>query len=205
MEEIRGQWNVRHAGHFERLSIIERLELRELVEMIEDQIANVPQDLPAFGRREISPASLVERMPRRGDRMIDVLGFALGHLGDGFASGGIEDRKCIARAGVDPFTVDEHLFGTRKKLAHIRIESIQNAGWQCGSIHIFRCEGADRQESAGSRNRENSMGKPRTIIGQVKEAFNKASFRKSPNRASWMSAIAPPTPGRALEMEGIAP
>ena len=168
MEEIRGQWNIRHAGHTDRLSVIERLELREFIEMVEDQIADVPKDLPAFGGREPSPGSLVERMPRRVDRVIDVLGFAFGHLGDDFTGGGIEDRKRFARRGVDPFAVDEHLLGTRKKLAHIRGESVQNAFRQCGSIHNFRCEGAGWQESAGPRNRENSIGECRTIIRRVK-------------------------------------
>ena len=51
-----------------RFAIVERLQLRQLLEILENQVADFPQDLAARRRGHARPGSLIERLARRRHR-----------------------------------------------------------------------------------------------------------------------------------------
>jgi hypothetical protein len=74
-----------------------------------DQIGKLQQQRLALIRLELAPRPF-ERLARRGDGPIDVLRVALGHGGEEFAGRWVAALEGLARRGVDPLAVDEHLF-----------------------------------------------------------------------------------------------
>ena len=46
MEQVRGQWHVRSLGYRERLAVVQRLELGQLIDVLEDQITDPPDHAP---------------------------------------------------------------------------------------------------------------------------------------------------------------
>ena len=98
-EMFGGERNVGDARDGERLAVIERFELRELFEMLFDQIAELPDQFAALGRRDVRTMAGLERGARGFHRAVDVFAVAFGDVGEHFAGRGIDRwrRSCRKR------------------------------------------------------------------------------------------------------------
>ena len=78
VEKVGGQWDVGDLGDAEWLAVVERLKLGELVDVLEDEVADLPDNPSTFGRRHARPGAILEgrgappalpgRCPRRRPR-----------------------------------------------------------------------------------------------------------------------------------------
>ena len=90
-----------------RLADVLRLEARQLLCVLVDQVGELQEQLHPVLR--CLPAPLVPRRLRRGDRALDVLRRATGHLRDHLAGRRVEHLHRLARRRVDELAADEHL------------------------------------------------------------------------------------------------
>ena len=109
VEQVRGQRHVRRLRHADRLAVVQRLELGQLVGVLEDQVADPPDDPAALRRAHPAPRALVERAARGPHSPVDVLGIALGDPGERLPGRGVGGLERLARRRVAPLPVDEQL------------------------------------------------------------------------------------------------
>ena len=135
----------------DRLAVVERLELGELVGVRFQEIAELPDQLararPASMRR---PRAAFERPPRRRDRAVDVGRVALRDVGDRLLGRRILDREGLAGHGVDPCAVDQQLLGLGEKgsgTGRPATASARQRSWKSP------CHGGLRQRAALYMNR----------------------------------------------------
>ena len=95
-------------GAADRRAHVQRIELRELLEVFLDEIGELEQQRLALERLDLAPRSF-EGAARGGDRAVDVLGIALGDRGQQLAGGRIVGLEALAGGRIDPFAVDQHL------------------------------------------------------------------------------------------------
>ena len=116
----------RHVGdarHRERLPVVERLELRELLGVLLDQVGELPDAAPTLGRRHAAPRSALEGLPRRLDGAIDVFGLTRRHLGERLFGRGVVGGERLPRRRLHPLPVDQHLPGPpANELPYARID-----------------------------------------------------------------------------------
>ena len=86
LEHVRRQGHVRDLRDGIRLAVVERLELGKLVEVLVDQVTDLPDEASALGRRHLAPWAVVECRARGPDSPVDVLGASLGDAREGLAS-----------------------------------------------------------------------------------------------------------------------
>ena len=86
----------------DRLAVVERLELGQLVAVLLDQLGEPPHQLGAVAAAHAAPGPGLERRPGGRDRGIDVGGIALRHLRDDAAGSGIEGVEGLARLAHRP-------------------------------------------------------------------------------------------------------
>jgi len=98
VEQVRRQRHVGAEGDGVGLAVVEALELRELLGVLEDQVADAPDDPAALGRRDGAPGALVERLPGGPDGPVDVLGIALGHVRQRLAGGRVGVSNVLPEA-----------------------------------------------------------------------------------------------------------
>ena len=108
MEHVRRQLDVGDARDPHRLAVVDRLDLGQLVRVLEDDVADPPDDPPAVRRGHPAPLGVLECPAGRGNREVDVFGVATGDVRDDLAKRRVENLKRAAVAGFDPVTVDEH-------------------------------------------------------------------------------------------------
>ena len=100
-----------HAGLVDgdppRLADVERLEPRELLGVLVDDVGELEEELHAVLRR--LPLPLVPRLLRRVDGPLDVLGSPARHLGDDLAGRRVQHLHRLARRRVDELAADELL------------------------------------------------------------------------------------------------
>ncbi len=109
-EQVRRQRDVGGPRDRERLPVVERLEHRELVAVLLDQIGDLPDQPAAIGRVHPPPRRIVvERPPRGAHRAVDVLSLAHRDLGERLLGRGVDRRKSLARGGLDPIAIDQEL------------------------------------------------------------------------------------------------
>ena len=92
----------------DRLAVVERLELRELLAVRLDEVGELPEHPAALRRRRARPGSALERLPRGADGAIDVLLVAGGNLRERLFRRGIVGRECLAGRRFHPLAVDQH-------------------------------------------------------------------------------------------------
>ena len=92
-----------------RLAVVERLERCELVAVLEDEIADPVDD------RARAPTGVifvhgpgVERGARGLDGAVDVLGVALGDVGEDVAGRRVVDVESLSGGGLHPVAADQH-------------------------------------------------------------------------------------------------
>ena len=93
----------------DRLAVVERFDLGELVSVLFKKVAEVPYEPRTLGGRDARPRAGFERLARRLHRKVDV-GFVAGRdVGDDFLRRRILDLEGLAALGLDPFAVDQHV------------------------------------------------------------------------------------------------
>ena len=118
MEDVGGEHDIGDAGDDHRLAVVQRFQLRQFIGVLEDQIADLVQQLAAIGRRHLAPlAVVVEGTTGRSNGGIDVfLAAALGMRHD-LASGRVVDFKGFAGRRIHPGAVDQNLLRGADELA----------------------------------------------------------------------------------------
>ena len=96
------------AGARDRRAHVDRVELRQLLKILLDQVGEPEQHVLPLEWPYLAPRSL-EGAAGGGYRTVDVLGVALGDGGEQFAGRWIMSLELLARGGIDPFAVDQHL------------------------------------------------------------------------------------------------
>jgi hypothetical protein len=130
------------------LAVVERLQLGELVGVRQDQVADPPDEPASLRWGQLAPGAIVERRAGGADRPVDVLGVALGHLGEHLPGGRVRGLERLARCRGYRLPADEQLPGDS--------DEILDALFQCychGFSHLLRgsrCVSARRaQERTG--------------------------------------------------------
>jgi len=94
VEEVGRERNVRCARHRARLAVVQRLERRQLVGVLEDQIADAVHQLAPIRRRHAPPRrAVLDRAPRRAYRLVDVRGLAVTDVDERLLGRGIDRSK----------------------------------------------------------------------------------------------------------------
>ena len=107
VEQVRRQRHVRAARHADRLAVVERLELGELLGVLEDEVADLPDEAASLGRRHAAPRAAFEGVTRGADRPVDVFGISLGHVGEGLPGGRVGGLERLTGRRLGPLSADE--------------------------------------------------------------------------------------------------
>jgi hypothetical protein len=107
VEHVGGQRHVSRLRYDEGLPVVQRLELGELVQVLQDQIADPPDDAAPLGWGHPAPRAFLERSARGLHGPVDVLGFPFGNLSEGLACRGVRRREGPARRRSRPLPADE--------------------------------------------------------------------------------------------------
>ena len=111
-EQVGGERHVSRARDAERLAVVERLEHRELVRVLLDQLRDPPDQAAAVGGVHTPPLRVIgERLASGLDRPLDVLFPTVRHLRKLLLGGGIERRERLARRRLHPVAVNQQLVG----------------------------------------------------------------------------------------------
>ncbi len=107
-EHVDGERHVGGAGDGDGLAVVERLEFGEFVEVLFEQVAELPDEAAALGGLHAGPGAVVEGVAGGADGAVDVFRLGLGNVGHDLAGGGIVDGEGLAGGGEDEASVDEH-------------------------------------------------------------------------------------------------
>jgi len=110
-EDLRGERDLDLAGVEERLAGVEALEPGHLVQVLHDEVAELPHDPPALGGAHARPRARVERLAGRRDGEVDVALVALSHLRARLLVRGIDRGVGRPGDGRTPVAGDEELIG----------------------------------------------------------------------------------------------
>ena len=102
MEEVGRERNIGDARDGLGFAVIERLDFGELIRMLEDEVADAPDEFAALARGQATPRSGFEGATRGYDGAVDVFFVALGDAREDRSVGGIEDIKSLVRGGGNP-------------------------------------------------------------------------------------------------------
>jgi hypothetical protein len=120
MKDVGGKRDVRHARHRARFAIVQRLDFGEFIRVLEDEVADAPDELAAFAGRHAAPRAGFKSPASGGNSALDIFLVARGRSGENGGLGGIEDIKSLAGCGRNPFPVDQVLFGLGQPRGHLR-------------------------------------------------------------------------------------
>ena len=108
-EAVDHQRQVGVAALADRLAVIERFELGQLVDVRFDQVGELVHQPPAVAGVHLAPGAGVERLSGRLDGQVDVGGVALGDVGDDLFGGRVDRLERLAALAVAPLAVDQQL------------------------------------------------------------------------------------------------
>ena len=122
-----GSGNVDPAGERDRLSAVFRFELRQLVEVLLDEVGNSDQEPGSFLGG--CPVPRLERERRGDDCGIDVLGTAFRRFADDPSRRRVDVRKVSSRAGRPELAIDEieDTFHCGRSYRAINMDSVASA------------------------------------------------------------------------------
>src|SRR5450755_2571475 len=109
MKQVGGQRDVGRLGDHQRLAVIERLEHRQLVRVLLNQISDAMDHLAALRRSYPPPvrALIIKAPTSRAHREVDVLGRAVRHPPETLLSRWVERLKRLPARRLYPFAVDQ--------------------------------------------------------------------------------------------------
>ena len=87
VEQFCGQRHVHRAGHADRLAVVQGFQLGELLQVLEHQVTEPPDQPAPLGGRHPRPRAAFERPPGGPDRDVDVHLVALRAFGQQFTGG----------------------------------------------------------------------------------------------------------------------
>ena len=93
----------------DRLAVVQRLEPRNLVSLLEQLLADLPYELAALARRQLAPRP-IERRARRRHGRVNIRFVRRRDLGDHLFGRRVDDLDRLPANGIAPFVVDEELF-----------------------------------------------------------------------------------------------
>jgi hypothetical protein len=169
VEQVGGQRHVRDAGHGEWLAIVQAFQLRQLVQMLQDQVADLVDHAAARRRAHLAPRSR-QRAPCRLDGRIDIGGIAFGHRGQLLFGGRILHVESLAGLGHHPFAVDQHGPGLGQPFPQGRRHMFERID---ADIHIFLPACFPRFPSAWS-----TIGRPRGLSGIARATCRNATGKE---------------------------
>jgi hypothetical protein len=110
--------------------------------VLENEIAEPPQNALALGGLHRRPGTAVERRARRAHRAIHVLGAGFGDRAHRFLGGGVHGGEGLARCGVHGFAADDEPrgFHRRESLRHGRRPPERGGLW-AGRAEVRRDPG----------------------------------------------------------------
>src|ERR1700722_13719328 len=86
------------------------VDLRELVGVLFEEVAEVPYEPRPVGWRDARPRAGFKRLPRRLNRKVDVCFVSRRNAGDDLLRRRVLDFESLAALGLDPFAVDRKYF-----------------------------------------------------------------------------------------------
>ena len=113
----RGGAHVDEARKPHRLAVVERLDLRELLVVALDRVGQRVHQPLAPGRGHGSPRPIFERLARRFDRPLDILGTGLGDPHDLPARGRVQRREGAPVGSLDALAADQEVLRTGEELS----------------------------------------------------------------------------------------
>ena len=109
---VRAARNAFDNGPWTRMKPSERgrliWKLGEFVEVLLEQVAELPDEAAAFGGLHTGPRAIVKGVSSSADGAVDVFSLGLGDVGHDFAGGGVVDGEGFSGCGEDEASVDEH-------------------------------------------------------------------------------------------------
>ncbi|MGY4433468.1 hypothetical protein ACVWWO_005945 [Bradyrhizobium sp. F1.13.1] len=96
------------AGTAERRAHVERVELRQFVEILLDEVGKLQQQVLPLERLDLAPGPF-EGAASGSDRTVDIFLVALGNGCEQFAGRGVMGLEALAGGSIDPLPVDQHL------------------------------------------------------------------------------------------------
>ncbi len=95
VKQVGGQRNVGSLRDDEGLAVIHRLQLGELLDVLQDEVANPPDDAPSLRRRHPAPRPVIECLTCSPDGAVDILGVAFSDPGESFAGRWVGCLECL--------------------------------------------------------------------------------------------------------------
>ena len=108
-EAVDHQRQVGVAALADRLAVVERLQLGQLVDVLLDQVGELVHQAAAVAGVHLAPGAGVERLAGGLDRQVDIGGIPLGDLGDDFLGRRVDRLERLAADAVAPLAVDQQL------------------------------------------------------------------------------------------------
>ena len=116
----------------DRLAVVERLDLRELLRVRFERVGQRPHQPLAPGRADRRPGALGEGRARGRDGAIDVLRAGLRHARDLTAGGGVERRERAPVGGRGSLGADQEALGSGDERARGVSERLGERVRTCG-------------------------------------------------------------------------
>jgi hypothetical protein len=110
------QAHVHLLGEPDRLAVVERLELGQLVRVLLHEVGELEHQPRPGCRGQLAPLAL-ERPAGGLNRAIDVLRSGVGDLGDRLAGGRVDRLEGPTVGGVRPLAADNQAVGPRREVA----------------------------------------------------------------------------------------
>ncbi len=103
-------------GELQRLAVVKRLELRQFVAVLLDQVGQAVDQPGALGRGHLRPGAALQGIPSGLDGAIDVSCTGLGDRGDRLRSGGVEGLERPPVCGRLALAADQQLLLAGRKI-----------------------------------------------------------------------------------------
>lgn len=114
-------------GHGDGLSIVERLDRSEEVDVLLEQVGQLDQEAATVLGRLLSPVAL-ESLSCSGDGNVDILLGSLVNRADDGLIGGVDDVESLALYALDPFVVDEAVWLRQRCAQHFGVQRPEGEG-----------------------------------------------------------------------------
>ena len=109
VEQIGRQRHVGSARDADGLTIIQGLQLRQLLQVLVDEITQLPDQATALRRGHVRPRPALKGPAGGLNGTVDIFLVALRRMGDHLGGGRVDDVEHLSRGGVDPLPIDQEL------------------------------------------------------------------------------------------------